>query len=79
MWFKAGASTPQYLSGGYPGDNGWDAAGLAADPTAFAAYRAAELIHARWALSGTLGCLTPGLLAKYAALRFDASVWFQAF
>ena len=28
---------------------------------------------------GTLGCLTPDLLAKYAGVHFDASAWFQAF
>merc|ERR1712151_1028441 len=79
LWLGPYTGTvPSYLDGSLVGDYGWDTSGLSTTPEALLRNRELELIHARWAMLGSLGSLLPDLLSIYAGTPLLEPVWFKA-
>ncbi|XP_077216003.1 chlorophyll a-b binding protein 7, chloroplastic-like isoform X1 [Tasmannia lanceolata] len=68
---------PAYLTGEFPGDYGFDVAGLSKDPVAFQKYFNFEILHARWAMLASLGVLIPELLDHFGIVHFVEPVWWR--
>lgn len=68
---------PDHLTGELPGDYGFDVAGLGKDPDALPKYFNFEILHARWAMLGSLGALVPEVLNLLGAFQFIEPVWWR--
>mmetsp|Transcript_7085 Transcript_7085/g.17469 ORF Transcript_7085/g.17469 Transcript_7085/m.17469 type:complete len:231 (-) Transcript_7085:205-897(-) len=56
LWYP-GDDAPEYLDGSIPGDYGFDPFSLGKDKKNLERFRESEVIHGRWAMLGSLGCL----------------------
>lgn len=68
---------PVFLTGELPGDYGFDVAGLSSDPVALQRYFNFEILHARWAMLGSIGAVLPELLDLMGAFHFAEPVWWR--
>ncbi|PKA56567.1 Chlorophyll a-b binding protein 1B, chloroplastic [Apostasia shenzhenica] len=68
---------PSHLTGEYPGDYGFDVAGLGKDPVAFQKNFNYEILHARWAMLASLGVIIPELLDYLGIVHFVEPVWWR--
>ncbi|XP_020102626.1 chlorophyll a-b binding protein of LHCII type 1 [Ananas comosus] len=68
---------PPYLTGDFPGDYGFDLAGLGKDPAAFQKYFNFEILHARWAMLASVGVIIPELLDLLGIVHFVEPVWWK--
>ncbi|MEW5307110.1 MAG: hypothetical protein WDW36_009527 [Sanguina aurantia] len=66
-----------HLRGAVAGDVGFDPMGMSADPAAFAKNYEAELLHARWAMLGAVGCLIPEALTLFGGVELGEPVWWK--
>ncbi|PNW87142.1 hypothetical protein CHLRE_02g110750v5 [Chlamydomonas reinhardtii] len=66
----------EHLIGAIAGDAGFDPLGLSKEQASFAKYQEAELLHARWAMLGVVGCLVPELLAL-RGVDLGEPVWWK--
>ncbi|EFJ13067.1 light-harvesting complex [Selaginella moellendorffii] len=68
---------PDHLQGSFPGDYGFDIAGLGKDPAKFDKFFNFEILHARWAMLAALGVVIPEVLEKFFGVKFAESVWWR--
>jgi light-harvesting complex I chlorophyll a/b binding protein 4 len=71
-----GSTSPAWLDGSLPGDNGFDPLALGENPENLKWYVQAELQNGRWAMLGVAGIIIPEALTKAGLL--NVPVWFEA-
>jgi len=83
LWFASDQAL-SYLDGSLPGDYGFDPLGVYdPDSKGYAIspswLRYAEIIHARWAMLGAAGCISPEILGAIGLIPADTAIpWFKS-